>query len=447
MRGVGPMRAAVFTATHLHARKCVDRARVVERTSAASLCSAGGGDVRSLSRAALALASVVALFASSAPGAARADGPPSEPHEAAAEAERAEETAEPTPAEAEAEAPTTHAKRARKVQGIGLPGAYYRPDTSLGFGAFAQLTFRATPWGRTSPRSRPSSVSVSGAYTLRHQYTGKLRTQLFLDQDRLILTAETEFAHFPTRLYGFGNAADASHESYVDRFFSGRIQLEREVFDGIYVGWTTRVRRTWILDDEAPPAYLDNIGRSKDGGTIHGAGLSLRVEGRDFLLAPLSGHYASLEVMGNFPRLGSEQRFVSLRAEGRKYFQLRGEHVLALRGLAWFTFGDVPFYETVPLGRAFTMRGYYEGRYRDDHYLAAQVEYRFPILWRIYGATFVDAGTVFGPDGAFSFSRIQISGGGGLRLKVSDKDRTMLRFDAAIGRGTHGFVVGVNEAF
>ena len=336
--------------------------------------------------------------------------------------------------------------KSRKVQGIGLPGAYYRPDTSLGFGAFAQLTFRATPWARAAEVSRPSNMSVSGAYTLRGQYMGKASTQLFLGQDAFILTSSAEFSHFPRRLFGFGNGADAHHETVVDRFVNVHLQLERRLTDQLYVGWVSRVRRTWIYEEESA-TYLENVGRSKDGGTLHGAGLSLRLEGRDFLLAPLEGHFASLEVVGNFPRLGSEQRFVSLRLEGRKYIHLGREHVLAFRGLAWFTLGAVPFYETVPLGRAFTMRGYYEGRYRDDHYLAAQAEYRFPIFWRFYGAMFVDAGSVFGPDGRLAASRMQISGGGGLRVKVSDKDRVMLRVDAAIGRGTHGFVIGVNEAF
>jgi outer membrane protein assembly factor BamA len=338
-------------------------------------------------------------------------------------------------------------KKKKKVQGIGLPGVYYRPDTSLGLGAFAQLTFRASPWARANETSRPSNVSVSGAYTLRHQYMGKARTQLFLNHDSLILTAATEFAHFPTRLFGFGNGADERFETFIDRYVCAQLQLERRLSDQVYVGWMSRVRQTWIMDEGEPSMYIDNVGRSKDGGTLHGAGLSLRVEARDHLLAPLTGHFVSLELMGNFPRLGSEQRFMTLRTDARKYVHLGREHVLAFRGLAYFTFGDVPFYETVPLGRAFTMRGYYEGRFRDDHYLAAQVEYRFPLFWRIYGAAFVDTGTVFGPDGSLAASKIQISGGGGLRVKVNDKDRVMLRMDAAVGRGTHGFVIGVNEAF
>src|SRR5690606_25083162 len=157
---------------------------------------------------------------------------------------------------------------------------------SLGFGAFTQLTFRATPWARASEASRPSSVSVSGAYTLRNQYMGTAKTQLFLNHDSLILSASTELAHFPTRLFGFGNGADDHFETFVDRRVCAQLQLERRLTDQIYVGWMSRVRQTWILDDE-PSEYLDNIGRSKNGGLLHGVGLSLRVEGRDHILAPL----------------------------------------------------------------------------------------------------------------------------------------------------------------
>jgi hypothetical protein len=413
------------------------RGSFVESWSRRSLCSPGGGlapglilDVRRLALAWVFVCSIFALMPCVVLGQAT---PPQQA------AEESEETADPREKKKK--------KKKKKVQVIGLPGAYYRPDTSLGLGAFGQVTFRASPWARSNEKSRPSNVSVSGAYTLRNQYVGKARTQLFLNQDALILTAQTEFAHFPTRLFGFGNAADAHHETFIDRYVCAQLQLERRVTEQIYVGWVSRVRQTWIFDEGEPSGYLDNVGRSKNGGTLHGAGLSLRVENRDYLYAPLDGHFVSFEVMGNYPRLGSDQRFVRLQTDARKYVHLGREHVLAFRGLAYFNFGDVPFYETVPLGRAFTMRGYFEGRYRDDHYVAAQAEYRFPIAWRFYGAAFVDAGTVFGPDGRFAASRIQISGGGGARVKVSDKDRVMLRIDAAVGRGTHGFVVGVNEAF
>lgn len=101
------------------------------------------------------------------------------------------------------------------------------------------------------------------------------------------------------------------------------------------------------------------------------------------------------------------------------------------------------------------MRGYYLGRFRDRHFIGAQVEYRFLPLpfpentfWRRFGAAlFLGTGTVFpGPD-LPPVSDFVLAGGAGLRfLLFPDKD-VYTRVDVAFTREGPTFYVLIGEAF
>jgi outer membrane protein assembly factor BamA len=63
--------------------------------------------------------------------------------------------------------------------------------------------------------------------------------------------------------------------------------------------------------------------------------------------------------------------------------------------------------------------------------IEANIEYRFPLFWKLEGATFIDAGNIFDfddyPDSTFSLEGIGLDWGLGLRLNL---DFILLRLDA-----------------
>ena len=94
------------------------------------------------------------------------------------------------------------------------------------------------------------------------------------------------------------------------------------------------------------------------------------------------------------------------------------------------------------------MRGYFQGRYRDRHYIATQAEYRRP-LWRRFGiVAFVGAGDVFGStDGDLSMKNLKYSYGLGFRFLFNRRDEVNLRADIGFGEDTSGLYFGLEEAF
>jgi hypothetical protein len=111
------------------------------------------------------------------------------------------------------------------------------------------------------------------------------------------------------------------------------------------------------------------------------------------------------------------------------------------------TTGDVPFYKLPALGGK-RMRGYFNGRYRDNFYMVMQLEYRQMVWWRLGFAVFGGVGNVAEEMIDFSFKNIKYNFGAGLRLMFNEAEKVNLRVDFGMGSGGNaGLYFGIEEAF
>jgi outer membrane protein assembly factor BamA len=100
------------------------------------------------------------------------------------------------------------------------------------------------------------------------------------------------------------------------------------------------------------------------------------------------------------------------------------------------------------LGGFEMMRGYQDNKYRDRNYLAAQLEYRFPVYWRFGGVAFASAGEVAGGLGDFSLEHTRFAFGLGLRGVVEMEEHIPFRLDVAFDSSMNPNVYfGLLEAF
>jgi outer membrane protein assembly factor BamA len=100
------------------------------------------------------------------------------------------------------------------------------------------------------------------------------------------------------------------------------------------------------------------------------------------------------------------------------------------------------------LGGSTSMRGYYDGRYRDRSQVVFQAEYRFPLIGRLGGAAFLSYGDVSPRLSQFDLLRFKYSYGTGLRFRVNPRERLNLRIDYGWGKGkSQGLYFTLGEAF
>ena len=156
-------------------------------------------------------------------------------------------------------------------------------------------------------------------------------------------------------------------------------------------------------------------------------------------------------------------QFVKATAQYTRQFPLTKRSLIAMRAFAGivYSYGNAksaPYSELFSVGgansiRAFGMRTIGPGSYHPvksqysyidqmgDLKLEANLEYRFPIVGKLQGATFLDAGNVWllresesQPGGQFGFRNLgeQIALGTGVGLRY-DLDFLVIRFDLGIG--------------
>jgi outer membrane translocation and assembly module TamA len=179
------------------------------------------------------------------------------------------------------------------------------------------------------------------------------------------------------------------------------------------------------------------------------AALGLRLQ-RDSTISPFYPRSGSLlDFTADFfaPALGAQRNYRQFNLIYNKYIGFGKKNVLAAHGIVCSASSDAPFFDVCLLGNARDLRGYQAGQYRDHRMLAAQVEYRRELFWRLGATAFVGTGAA-----SKMFSDLQASDwipgtGLGLRLELAKRNHINLRADYAWGENSHAFYVGVGEAF
>jgi outer membrane protein assembly factor BamA len=142
-------------------------------------------------------------------------------------------------------------------------------------------------------------------------------------------------------------------------------------------------------------------------------------DARDNIYYPTTGSYAEFVATLYSAAWGSDFTFGRVKADLRGYRSV-GPGVLAGQVYTDAVVGNAPFQLLPLLGGSIRMRGYREGRFRDDVYWAVQAEYRVPLFWRFKAAAFVSAGEVGPRVGAPLVNGVETAAGLGGRLRFTD---------------------------
>ncbi|QRO00054.1 BamA/TamA family outer membrane protein [Archangium violaceum] len=319
----------------------------------------------------------------------------------------------------------------------------YQPETSFLLGGAASFVYQPP----VASGRRESQVLLSAAASVRGQFTLLLQPDVYFLDDRLNLTATASVARFPDRFFGMGaNTRAEDVEEFTPIFLELELSPKWRVAPRLYLGPTLRhqyVRITQMEEDGA----LRTMTGAHGGGTLQ-LGLMALYDSRDNTLNPTTGFLMRLNLRRASADWGSDYTFDLLRLDARRYITLPWgqRHVLAMQGLVELRRGEPPFYDTGRLGGMELGRGYLEGRFRERQHLAAQVEYRAPLFWRLGAVAFASAATVARSLGGPETWELKPAGGVGLRLAPLADVPVNIRLDVAYGTEL-GFYLNVGEAF
>lgn len=329
-----------------------------------------------------------------------------------------------------------------------LPLLYYTPDTRWAFGAAGVYYFKIPPLYDHQKLTRVSYVQFLADYTQNRQLDVWGIWNIFTRNENLLLKGELRFREFPDRFYGIGNNTPVEDEErYAYKLISLKNLVMKQVRPSLFVGLDYHFEYEYGFT-YTPDGLLGqgNI-TGYNGGIGSAMGLVGVFDNRDNPINAHSGRLAELSTFVYNPAFGSTFSFFNINGTYQHYWKLKPKHILALQARSRFSFGDVPFLDMSTLGGDDILRGYPKNRFRDKHFTGAQLEYRYPLVWRLGLVSFAGIGEVFDTAKDIQLNNLKYSIGTGLRFVVNPAERLNIRFDYAWGREGGYFYFSVAEAF
>ena len=329
---------------------------------------------------------------------------------------------------------------------LALPTLGTSPET--GFYAGASATLDLAPAGDST--ARHSVIGAEFTYTANKQFILSGRWDITNRNRDFILFGENSWMKFPELYWGIGGNTSEKNEILYDAY---RIEMEngfyRRFGKNLFIGIDQQLQGMYSVSLPAETAENISLRKNIRSGLASGFGIGAFLDTRSNLLNPRPGEYLMmLHALYFSPVFGSDYRFPHGHADFRCYLKAGWKNTLALQATAEVFGEGAPFRLQAMLGGSMMLRGYYQGRYRDQNQVSAQAEYRM-VFWRwLGGSAFAAAGDVFSLKHPERKGRLKSAAGLGLRIRIDKKENTSLRFDYAIANdNSRGFYISFGEAF
>ena len=323
-----------------------------------------------------------------------------------------------------------------------IGGPHYSTDTKLGIGLVAAGLYRANANDTLLP---PSNVSLFGDVSTVGFYMLGIRGTHIFPQDKYRADYTIYFYSFPCKFWGMGYdmGDDDSNKSDMKRWQARfKASFLFHLGDNLYLG--PMVSYDYVIGRRIERPELLN-GMDQHTWNI-GAGFSAVYDTRDVLTYPYRGFYINLSQCFRPRFMGNDYAFSTTELQVDAYQRVWKGAILAEDFRTMLNFGNPSWGMMALLGNSNSMRGYYEGRYRDKHKMEAQVELRQHIWKRNSLTTWVGAGTVFHKFSEMRSRHILPNFGIGYRWEF--KKNVNVRLDYGFGKaGQTGFLFSINEAF
>jgi outer membrane protein assembly factor BamA len=303
-----------------------------------------------------------------------------------------------------------------------------------------------------------SNVSFYPATNFASYFQFKIFPNLWLSNNEWNLPGKLEISRINQNTYGLGANSSEDSLNVIDyNLISSNITINREVLPDFFIGFGYYLDYFYNISEEWDRQYPSEFENYDPGAANRalssGVTFNFLYDSRKNSINPLQGLYSHLMLRVNSPVTGSDYTWKSIYLDTRKYISLSNvrHRTLALWGLYWSTWGDVP-YLNLP-GNAldysgWTGRGYRKGRYRGRQMIYGEAEYRFDLTKSglFGGVMFVNAESFTDPD-TKKFKYVLPAAGIGCRIKFNKYSDSNITGDIAFGKDSFNWYISLNEAF
>ncbi|MGM9691677.1 MAG: BamA/TamA family outer membrane protein [Alloprevotella sp.] len=324
-----------------------------------------------------------------------------------------------------------------------LPGPHYSSTVGLGLGLVATATYSADFADKSLPRS---NAALYGDMTTEGFFLIGIKGLHIFPRERYKLEYRLNLSTFLTDYYGMGYALN-NEDSNKASFRRNRVEaIARFLFrlaPNTYLGPTFSYR--FIQAAEIKEKDLPLFENQRKNLHATSPGVTFLYDSRDFIQNASKGAY--FQVNQSFtPRfMGNNYCFSSTEVTLSGYQKVWRGGILAGEYHSLFNFGHTPWGLMAEVGDNNRMRGYYEGRYRDQNLIEAQIELRQNIHKRHGMVVWIGAAQIFDQMKDMRFRQTLPNGGIGYRWAF--KKGINVRLDYGLSKNGGGFIFSLNEAF
>jgi outer membrane protein assembly factor BamA len=319
-------------------------------------------------------------------------------------------------------------------------------ETNWAFGAVVTSTFNLrSPKDSTT---RTSNLQALALYSVENQFVAAINGTIFLPGEKYILNQQFSYSYYPDNFWGLGkNTPSSDQEPYDYKQFYIYLHPQRHLGRSYFLGILYELQNVWDVN-YLPGGLFDKESiAGRYGYLVSGLGLSITYDTRNNAFSPDHGSMLQFYFNHFDPIFGSDYRYTNYVLDLRKFFGFDRGQVLALQAYGYLNIGSIPFRSLAAFGGANHMRGYYQGRFRDNNQAMVQAEYRVPVYWRFGLVGFGGIGNVASDLSDFDLTYIKYSFGAGIRFALNKSEKLNLRLDYGIGQGCSGFYFQLGEAF
>ncbi len=331
---------------------------------------------------------------------------------------------------------------------IVLPLVFRSPETLWAIGISGSASFKTG--NKRDTTTRVSSVQALGLLTQQHQNIQAIDATIYFPKDRYVFLFQSSHSYFPDKYWGVGPETSDKFERYRFEQFSLVANMKKRIVKNIFVGLLYEFQNVYNVAYKVGGHFDTTILHGKEDHFVSGLGASISYDSRNASFWPTKG--ILIQTQGTYfnTYLGSDYNNFKTTIDFRIFQKIGHNHVLAFQVYSYSNRGQTPLRQMAILGGLNNLRGYYQGRFRDNSMISVITEYRVPIKGRFAACAFFGMGNVYNEfmDLRHTDKNIKFAYGGGLRFALLKKDRLNLRLDYGYRDNfNRGFYFTVGECF
>lgn len=335
----------------------------------------------------------------------------------------------------------------KNVHYLILPAVFRSPETGWAGGLSGNISFKTS--FKNDPLTRTSTINALGLWTERKQNIQGIFANIFFPKENYILNFQGSHSYFPDKFWGIGpDTKNEWREKYVFEQFYLYAHLKRKLTRKFFVGGVCEYQNVFKVSYDDGGVFDTSNFSGKTPYAVSGLGLSMSYDSRNVAFWPTKGLFIQSYYTVFDKSFGSAYNFNKWVMDIRYFQTLYKQHIIAIQYYSYITSGQPPLRNLGTLGGENSLRGFYQGRFRDKNMMSAVAEYRTVIYKRLGAVIFGGVGSVYSDPKELPNTHFKYSFGGGLRFSMLEKERLNIRFDYGYyDNYNSGFYFTIGESF